>query len=85
MVQSDAQSLAMRLLELQQRFESYVALHEEELEEIKAMFRQMRRDILLLNQPPESEDANSSHSSLVPQGKVQPPMEAEETPPLLTL
>jgi hypothetical protein len=43
---SEAQPLAMRLLELQQRFEAYVALHEEEMEEIKVTLKELRKDLL---------------------------------------
>lgn len=45
---NEAQLLAMRLLELQQRFEAYVALHEEELEEIKVTLKELRKDLLQL-------------------------------------
>ena len=38
--------IALRLLELEQRFESYCSLHEEELREIKATLSQLRKDIL---------------------------------------
>lgn len=46
---SEAQLLAMRLLELQQRFEAYVALHEEELQEIKVTLKELRKDTLQLS------------------------------------
>jgi hypothetical protein len=42
--------IALRLLELEQRFESYCSLHEEELREIKATLSQLRKDVLGLNQ-----------------------------------
>ena len=38
--------IALRLLELEQRFESYCSLHEEELREIRATLSQLRKDIL---------------------------------------
>ena len=38
--------LATRLLELEQKFESYRTIHEEELREIKATLDQLREDIL---------------------------------------
>ncbi len=38
--------LAMRLLELEHLFESYRAIHEQELNEIKASLEQLREDIL---------------------------------------
>lgn len=44
-----AQLLAMRLLELQQRFEAYVALHEEELEETRITLKELRKDLLQLS------------------------------------
>jgi hypothetical protein len=46
---NEAQLLAMRLLELQQRFEAYVALHEDELRETKVMLKELRKDLLQLN------------------------------------
>lgn len=46
---NEAQLLAMRLLELQQRFEAYVALHEEELREIKVTLKELRKDLLQLS------------------------------------
>lgn len=48
----DSMSIAMlatRLLELEQRFDSYCKLHEEELLEIKATMNQLRENILALN------------------------------------
>lgn len=42
--------LAMRLLELEQKFESYRTIHEEELKEIKITLDQLREDILRNNQ-----------------------------------
>ncbi len=38
--------LALRLLELEQRFESYCTLHEEELAEIRSVLLQLREDFL---------------------------------------
>ena len=38
--------LAMRLLELEQKFESYCSIHDEELKEIKTTLDQLREDIL---------------------------------------
>jgi phage shock protein A len=38
--------LATRLLELEQKFESYCSIHEEELKEIKTTLDQLREDIL---------------------------------------
>ncbi len=51
MTASDA---ALRLLELEQRFESYCILHEEELREIKATLSQLRKDILELHREMEA-------------------------------
>jgi hypothetical protein len=46
-MESEAASvLALRLLELEQRFESYCALHDEELKEIQSTLNQLRADIL---------------------------------------
>lgn len=42
--------LAMRLLELEQKFESYCSIHEEELKEIKTTLDQLREDILKIEQ-----------------------------------
>ena len=44
-----------RLLQLEQRFESYTALYEEELAEIKDNLRQLREDILELGRDLEAE------------------------------
>jgi predicted phage gp36 major capsid-like protein len=41
--------LEVRLLELEQKFESYRAIHKEELKEIKATLDQLREDILRNN------------------------------------
>ena len=44
------EDLALRLLELEQRFNSYCVLHEEELAEIRHALQQLREDILRLHQ-----------------------------------
>jgi hypothetical protein len=41
---------AMRLLELEQKFESYCSIHEVELEEIRTSLVQLRKDILTTEQ-----------------------------------
>ena len=41
---------AMQLLELQQKFESYCAINEEELKQIKMTLEQLREDILIATQ-----------------------------------
>ncbi len=41
---------AMQLLELEQKFESYCAINEEELKQIKMTLEQLREDILSGNQ-----------------------------------
>jgi phage shock protein A len=46
--------IALRLLKLEQRFESYCTLHEEELREIKATLGQLRKDILSLHRDLET-------------------------------
>lgn len=40
---------AMQLLELEQRFESYCTINEEELKQIKIALEQLREDILSIN------------------------------------
>ena len=50
-----ANDVALRLLELEQRFESYCTLHEEELREIEATLSQLRKDILELHREMEVE------------------------------
>ncbi len=42
------EGLALRLLRLEQRFQSYCALHEEELREIHEALRHLREDLLAL-------------------------------------
>lgn len=49
--------IALRLLELEQRFESYCALHEEELREIKAILDQLRKDTLMLHREQVSDQS----------------------------
>jgi len=66
--------VAFRLLELEQRFESYCTLHEEELREIKATLNQLREDILRLHQDLETD-----------QGKDVSGEDAPENSPVLTL
>jgi hypothetical protein len=41
---------AMQLLELEQKFESYCAINEEELKQIKMTLDQLREDILIATQ-----------------------------------
>ncbi|MCJ7435940.1 MAG: hypothetical protein MUO77_20870 [Anaerolineales bacterium] len=41
---------AMQLLELEQKFESYCAINEEEVKQIKMMLEQLREDIVSGNQ-----------------------------------
>ena len=41
-----ASALALRLLEMEQRFESYCTLHEEELKEIRSTLNQLRTEVL---------------------------------------
>jgi hypothetical protein len=40
------EGLALRLLRLEQRFQSYCALHDEELREIREALRHLREDLL---------------------------------------
>lgn len=51
----DIDDIAFRLLELEQRFDSYTSLYEEELDEIAAGFNRLRQDILSLRRERESE------------------------------
>jgi len=82
---NEAQALALRLVDLQQRFESYVALHEEELREIKATLSEMRRDILHLSQAPEQQSRVQDGSGRASMDGDDQTTEAEETSALLTL
>ncbi len=82
---SEAQSLAMRLLELQQRFESYVILHEEELREIKATLREMRRDVLQLDHSSGSQGCGRDGTALASQDGDEKMTDVEEVSSLLTL
>jgi len=50
--------IALRLLQIEQRFESYCTLHEEELREIKATLAQLREDILALHRSLDAADDN---------------------------
>jgi len=50
-----ASDVALRLLELEQRFEAYCTLHEEELKEIQATLNQLREDILRLHRDLETD------------------------------
>ncbi|MGQ9566759.1 MAG: hypothetical protein ACUVWW_01765 [Anaerolineae bacterium] len=45
------ESLALRLLRLEQRFQSYSALHDEELKEIHEALRRLREDLLAQASP----------------------------------
>lgn len=51
----DIEELAFRLLELEQRFDSYTSLYEEELGEITGAFDRLRQDVLSLRRERESE------------------------------
>lgn len=55
MESKSAKDLMFRLLQLEQRFESYTALYEEELAEIKHNLRHLREDILGLSRNLEAE------------------------------
>jgi len=55
MKSKSTKDLMFRLLQLEQRFESYTALYEEELAEIKDNLRQLREDILELGRDLEAE------------------------------
>lgn len=51
----DIEELAFRLLELEQRFDSYTSLYEEELGEIAGALDRLRQDVLILRRERESE------------------------------
>lgn len=63
---SETQLLAMRFLELQQRFDAYVALHQEELKEIQVTLKELRKDFLQLSRN------NASAEDLEKSGHEQP-------------
>ncbi len=75
MESKSAKDLMFRLLQLEQRFESYSALYEEELAEIKDNLRRLREDILELGRDleaeldvenlPASSDGNKMQSDVV--------------------
>jgi hypothetical protein len=50
-----ASSIALRLLQIEQRFESYCTLYEEELREIKVALNQLREDVLKLHRSVEAD------------------------------
>ncbi|RPI54516.1 MAG: hypothetical protein EHM56_06165 [Chloroflexi bacterium] len=54
-----ATALPLRLLELEQRFESYCTLHEEELKEIRSTLNQLRADMLALSRSPLTDDVRT--------------------------
>lgn len=51
-----ASALGLRLLELEQRFESYCTLHEEELKEIRSTLKQLRAEMLALSRDVSAPD-----------------------------
>jgi HEAT repeat protein len=57
---SEMQLLAMRFLELQQRFDAYAALHQEELKEIQMTLKELRKDFLQLSRNAAAEDLEKS-------------------------
>ena len=60
------ENLMVRLLELEQRFDSYYALHETELEEIKAAMSQLRGNILGLSRELDTELGKSASAPARP-------------------
>jgi len=82
---NEAQALALRLIDLQQRFESYVILHEEELREIKATLSEMRRDVIRLSRAPEPQGRTRDGSGRPSLDGDEQATEAEEISALLTL
>jgi hypothetical protein len=85
MTKSEVQTLAVRLLELQQRFESYVLLHEEELREMRATLSEMRQEIMRLNRPHAAKGRNLDGSSSHARDQDNPTTESDELSKLLTL
>jgi hypothetical protein len=56
--------LEVRLLELEQKFESYRAIHQQELKEIKTTLDQLREDILKNNHNYITELPNNNPSGV---------------------
>jgi hypothetical protein len=56
--------IAFRLLELEQRFEAYCTLYEEELRDIEAKLRELREDALRIRQGSKPEDRSIERSCL---------------------
>lgn len=77
--------IALRLLKLEQRFEAYCTLHEEELREIKATLNQLREDILRRHRDLETDQGRGKDGHVaVPDGDVSRE-DAPESTSVLTL
>ena len=77
--------IALRLLELEQRFEAYCTLHEEELREIKATLNQLREDILRRHRDLETDQGQGKDGHVaVPDDDVSRE-DAPESTSVLTL
>ena len=79
----EVSDIALRLLKLEQRFESYCALHEEELREIEATLNQLRKDVLGLHRDLETDQDKYDHVA-VPDDDVSGE-DVLESSPVLTL
>jgi hypothetical protein len=77
--------IALRLLELEQRFAAYCTLHEEELREIKATLNQLREDILRRHRDLETDQGQGKDGHVaVPDDDVSRE-DAPESTSVLTL
>ena len=74
-------SVALRLLQIEQRFESYCTLYEEELREIKVALNQLREDVLKLQRSVETD----GRYDFVVISEAESPEENPEDSSVLTL
>ena len=77
--------VALRLLELEQRFEAYCTLHEEELREIKATLNQLREDTLRLHRDLETDQGQGEDDHVVVPDDDVSREDASESASVLTL
>ncbi len=64
MKEKSASNIALRLLQIEQRFESYCTLHEEELREIRSTLNQLREEVLELQRSVETGDDNPGFATV---------------------
>lgn len=76
-----AKDMALRLLKLEQRFESYCTLHDEELAEIKETLQQLREDILKSGRNPGT-DPDEGNPVAAPDYSISEADTAENPPDL---